>query len=129
MTRLALLAVVLAGAAILALGLRPGAPARADGPTVVMRVGDTMQVEGAPIGCQVVKRGDRAVLDCRRGGRLAGTYGTLLDERRARVARFRSSDTAEVVFTARHRGKARRCEERGRTRSAANRREKRGGTP
>jgi hypothetical protein len=114
MTHLALLAaVVLAGLAALTLAVRDG---RAAGPTVVLKVGDTMQVEGVPIGCKVAERGGRAVLDCRRGGRLAGTYGTLLDDRRARVARFRSSDTAEVVFTARHRGKARRCDERGRRR-------------
>jgi hypothetical protein len=109
MTRLALLAVVLAGLTTVALVLRDGEHARAAGPTVVLEVGDTMQVDGVPIGCQVSRRGGRAVLDCRRGGRLAGTYGTLLDEQRVRVARFRSSDTAEVVFKARHRGRARRC--------------------
>lgn len=109
MTRLALLALLLAGAAAAALGVRSAA---AESPTIVMRVGDTMQVEGAPIGCQVTRSGDRPMLDCRRGGRLAGTYGTLFDERRVRVARFRSSDTAEVVFKARHRGRARRCGER-----------------
>jgi hypothetical protein len=113
MTRLALLAVVLAGLTALTLALRDGQHARAAGPTVVLKVGETMQVEGVPIGCRVAERGGRAVLDCRRGGRLAGTYGTLFDEDRVRVARFRSSDTAEVVFKARHRGRARRCAERG----------------
>ena len=50
------------------------------------------------------------MLDCRRGGPLAGTYGTMLSARRAQVVRFRSSSVAKVVFTATHGGGARRCE-------------------
>jgi hypothetical protein len=74
-----------------------------------MRVGDVMEVEGAPIGCQVTRRDGRIVIDCRRAGRLAGTYGTLFDERRVRVTRFRSSDEAKVVFKAKHKGRSRKC--------------------
>jgi hypothetical protein len=111
MTRLLLVVVVLLGAATAVLAVR-GDGARADSKrAIVMRVGDVMQVEGAPIGCQVDHRDGRPVVDCRRAGRLAGTYTALFDERRVRVARFRSSDTARVVFTAKHRGNARRCDE------------------
>jgi hypothetical protein len=94
-----------------ALAVRGEDSARGAGQTVVLRVGDVMEVEGAPIGCQVTRRGERVVVDCRRGGRLAGTYGTLFDERRVRVTRFRSSDEAKVVFKAKHRGSARRCDD------------------
>jgi hypothetical protein len=108
-TSVLLAAAVLLGFAAAALALRGGS-----GDAIVMRVGDTMQVEGAPIGCQVDRRDGRPVIDCRRAGKLAGTYTALFDERRVRVARFRSSDTARVVFTAKHRGAARECDKRGR---------------
>ena len=112
MTRLLLLTIAVLALTVLGLALRGEGSARGDAKgTVVMRVGDVMEVAGAPIGCQVVRRSGRAVIDCRRGGRLAGTYGTLFDERRVRVTRFRSSDTAKVVFQAKHRGRARRCDD------------------
>jgi hypothetical protein len=108
------LLITLAVLALTALGLSLRGEARgAAGQTVVMRVGDVMEVEGAPIGCKVTRRGERIVVDCRRAGRLAGTYGTLFDERRVRVTRFRSSDTAKVVFKAKHRGRAHRCDDAG----------------
>jgi hypothetical protein len=50
-------------------------------------------------------------MDCRRAGALKGTYGTLLSARRARVVQYRSNTVAKVVFTATHRGGARRCGE------------------
>jgi hypothetical protein len=120
MTRLLLAAVVLLAFATVTLALRGGSPARAAATkTVVLAVGDSMTVDGAPIGCQVVERDGRAVVDCRRAGRLKGTYTTLFDERRIRVARFRSSDSAKVVFTAKHRGRARRCDDDGKATRAA----------
>jgi hypothetical protein len=88
---------------------RAGGVEPAERAEVTVRVGDTIRVEGAAIGCQVVRRANRVVLDCRRGGELKGTYGMLFDERRAIVARFRSPRTAKVVFTARHGGSARAC--------------------
>jgi hypothetical protein len=100
-----------------ALAVRGEGSAHGDAQTVVLRVGDVMEVEGAPIGCQVTRRGERIVVDCRRSGRLAGTYGTLFDERRVRVTRFRSSDTAKVVFKAKHRGNSRRCDDTGKARA------------
>jgi hypothetical protein len=116
MTRMMLLAIVVLALAAIGLGLRGGVPARGDAAkSVVMTVGDVMEVEGAPIGCKVTRRDGRIVIDCRRAGRLAGTYGTLFDERRVRVTRFRSSDTAKVVFRARHKGRAHRCDDRAAT--------------
>ena len=112
MTRSLLLSTVVLALAVAGLALREEESARGSSATdVVLRVGDTMKVEGAPIGCQVTQRNGRIMVDCRRAGRLAGTYGTLLDERRVRVARFQSSDTAKVVFKARHRGEAHRCDD------------------
>lgn len=111
MTRTLLLTILVLAVTALGLALREAASARGDAAqNVVMRVGDVMEVEGAPIGCQVARRDGRIVIDCRRAGRLAGTYGTLFDERRVRVTRFRSSDTAKVVFKAKHRGRAHRCD-------------------
>jgi hypothetical protein len=106
-----LIAVLICGVAVLA--IRMAVPARAQAPqTLVLHVGDRVVVDGAKLGCQVVKRGSRAVLDCRRGGDLRGTYGTMLSERRALVVRFRSYAEAKVVFTARHGGSARACASR-----------------
>jgi hypothetical protein len=48
-------------------------------------------------------------MDCRRGGPLTGTYGTVISARRALVVRYRSNSVAKVVFTATHGGGARRC--------------------
>jgi hypothetical protein len=111
MTRTLLLTLVVVAITALGLALREAASARGDAAqNVVMRVGDVMEVEGAPIGCQVARRDGRIVIDCRRAGRLRGTYGTLFDERRVRVTRFRSSDTAKVVFKAKHTGRAHRCD-------------------
>ena len=118
MTRLLALTTLAMGLALAVLALQEG-PARGDAAeTVVLGVGDVMEVEGAPIGCRVARRDGRAVIDCRRAGKLAGTYGTLFDSRRVRVTRFKSSDTAKVVFKAKHRGSARRCDD-GATAAAA----------
>jgi hypothetical protein len=83
--------------------------AQGDGKDVVLALGDRVRVDGEPIGCQVARQGGSTYLDCRRGGSLAGTYGTLLGARDAMIVRFTSTDTAKVVFTAKHRGRARRC--------------------
>jgi hypothetical protein len=103
-------AAVLAGAAAtLAVAPRDGASA-ADPRDVVLKVGDRVTIEGQPIGCRVARQGGHAIVDCRRGGQLAGTYGTVISARRAMVVRFRSNAVAKVVFTATHGGGARRCE-------------------
>jgi hypothetical protein len=119
MTRWLLTTIAVIALTALGLSLRGEGSARGDaGQTVVMHVGDVMEVDGAPIGCKVARRGGRIVIDCRRAGRLAGTYGSLFDERRVRVTRFRSSDTAKVVFKAKHRGRAHRCDDAGTARAS-----------
>lgn len=107
------LATAAATCAAAALMLDPGSNERTDTAAAqgspVLRVGDRVQVEGVALGCQVLRRGGAVTLDCRRGGRQAGSYGTLLSERRATVVRFGKGRTARVAFTAVHEGKARRC--------------------
>jgi hypothetical protein len=106
-------AAVLAGAAVtLAVAPRDGvagAAGRAGSDSTVLKVGDRVTIDGEPIGCRVARQGGHVVMDCRRGGELAGTYGTMLSARRARVVRFRDNSVAKVVFTAEHGGAARRC--------------------
>jgi hypothetical protein len=77
-----------------------------------LEVGDRFRVRGAEIGCRVARiaaLGGRTVVDCRRAGPLAGTYGAMVSEREAVIVQFRSGQTAKVVFEARHEGSARRC--------------------
>jgi len=61
------------------------------------------------MGCQVTRRGGRPVIECRRDGKLSGTYGTFMSDRTLKVARFRSSSTAQTILTARHGGAWRAC--------------------
>jgi hypothetical protein len=111
---LIVLAVVAAFAAGALTG--PGGPARAQVPGIeplTLVLGDRVHVEGAGIGCRVTRLSQyagRTFLDCRRSGPLAGTYATLLGEREVAVIRFVKTGTAQVVFTARHKGTHLRCE-------------------
>jgi hypothetical protein len=101
----------LAGAAaMLVVAPRDGAGAADRAPAVVLKVGDRVTIEGQPLGCRVARQGGHPVVDCRRGGQLAGTYGTVLSAHRAMVVRYRSNTVGKVVFTAPHGGGARRCE-------------------
>ena len=119
MTRLLLIACLLSlvATAAMAFTLTRGERASAQTPVpspavpqqLVMRIGDTVRVEGAPIGCQVTRRGGRAVIECRRDGDPAGTYGTFVSDRSVKVARFRSSRTAQTILTAKHGGGWRAC--------------------
>src|SRR5215210_6530586 len=84
----------------------PGVPAITQ---AVLRVGDTIRVDGTAMGCQVTRRGGRPVIECRRDGRLSGTYGTFMSDRTLKVARFRSSRTAQTILSARHGGAWRAC--------------------
>jgi hypothetical protein len=102
-------AAVLAGA-IATLVVVPRDGAGAPGPQpAVLKVGDRVTVEGEPLGCRVARQGGHVIMDCRRGGQLTGTYGTVISARRALVVRYRSNSVAKVVFTATHGGGARRC--------------------
>ena len=107
---LALTAAVLTGAAAtMAVAPRDGADAASSAPPVVLKVGDRVAVEGQPVGCRVARQDGQTVMDCRRAGKLAGTYGTMLSARKAMVVRYRSDTVAKVVYTATHGGGARRC--------------------
>jgi hypothetical protein len=81
----------------------PGAVQRA------LSVGDSFVVPGASIGCQVTRRGSSVLVECRRAGKVKGTYGTFISSKTVRVARFRSSRSAQVVFTAKQGGRWRAC--------------------
>jgi hypothetical protein len=74
-----------------------------------LEVGDSFVVPGASIGCQVTRRGSAVFVECRRAGKVKGTYGTFISNRTVKVARFRSSRTAQVILTAKHGGKWRAC--------------------
>ena len=87
----------------------PGVPAPTTAVQTVLKVGDTIRVEGAAMGCQVTRRGGRPVIECRRDGALSGTYGTFMSDRTLKVARFHSSRTAQTILTARHGGGWRAC--------------------
>ena len=87
----------------------PGVPAPTAAVQTVLRIGDTIRVEGAAMGCQVTRRGGRPVIECRRDGTLRGTYGTFMSENTLTVARFRSSHTAQTILTARQGGSWRAC--------------------
>jgi hypothetical protein len=87
----------------------PVPPVALPAPQHVLKVGDTLRIEGAAMGCQVTRRGGRPVLECRRDGALRGTYGTFMSERSLTVARFRSPTTAQTILTAKHGGAWRAC--------------------
>jgi hypothetical protein len=85
-----------------------GAPGR----SVAVRVGDSIRVVGAPIGCRVARVTQlegRIALDCRRIGAPAGTYGTLLTPRKAALVRFETMRTARMLVVASHGGGVRAC--------------------
>ena len=95
-------------------GALVGGPSQASGAarsTVLLSHGDTARVADVPVGCLVVRRGvpPATMLDCRRAGPLAGTYGVLLGRWNVRVVRFRSAREAQVVFTATHGGRSVCC--------------------
>jgi hypothetical protein len=89
--------------------MRPAHAAASQNPPVLLDVGDSFQVAGAPVGCKVIAGGGGKLLDCRIGGRLRGSYGTLMSATRLRVVRFTSDRVAKVVFTATQHGGFRVC--------------------
>jgi hypothetical protein len=111
-----LLAPVIAAAVALGVWLGSGTDASGAGSlgreVVAVRVGDKIQVDGAPLGCRVVRvreLGGRIAVDCRRGGALTGTFGTLVTPNEAALVEFTSARTAKLVFVAKHDGEARKC--------------------
>jgi hypothetical protein len=110
----ALLAVALVIALATWLGDAADAPAAGSmsEKAVEVRVGDRIVVAGAPVACRVTRvreLGFRVAVDCRRGGPIAGTYGTLLTGREAAVVEFVNRGTARVLMVAKHDGEERRC--------------------
>jgi hypothetical protein len=93
--------------------LVPGAPLAArTGKAVTVQAGDRVVVRGEQLGCRVARiaeLGGRTVVDCRRAGPLAGTYGTMISRTEALIVRFRGGRTAQTVYTARHEGSGRPC--------------------
>jgi hypothetical protein len=85
----------------------------------IVQPGDTIQLAGSGLGCAATRRGGRPALECRVTNDRARTYGTFLTQRRVTVGRFVSADTAQTVFTARHRGGWRTCGTRRSARAAA----------
>jgi hypothetical protein len=84
--------------------LTPGIPHQ-----VTVRLGDSVVVDGVPIGCAVARRGGRVVIECGRTGDVGGTYMTIVGRRTVKVARMRSDATAKVIFTATHGAGWRAC--------------------
>lgn len=75
------------------------------GTVLEARVGDTIRVVDAPLGCRVFRMrqlGGRVTIDCRKSGALPGTYGTLFTAREAVLIRFETNRTAKRVTVAVH---------------------------
>jgi hypothetical protein len=89
--------------------LLPGVPHQ-----VTIRVGDSVVVDGAPIGCAVTRRSGRVFVECGRTGDVAGTYMTMVGRRTVKVAHLRSAAVAKVILTATHGGGWRACGMRAR---------------
>jgi hypothetical protein len=105
-------AAIFACAVFLVLGETGHASDSASARTVTVRLGDQVRVEGAPLGCRVVRMRElhgSVVVDCRRAGPLRGSYGTLLTAREAALVRFESSHTGRLVYIAKHQGAIHRC--------------------
>ena len=88
---------------------RTGAAPTGSARDVTISVGDVVRVEGGALACIVRRSALERLLDCRRVGRLVGTYGTFVGEKRVRVVRFRSNREAKVILTAWHGGEAKCC--------------------
>jgi hypothetical protein len=79
------------------------ARSQTDGQVLTVNIGDVVRIAGAGnVGCKVVRHSGFKTLDCRRAGRLAGTYGTLFNKREVLLVRFLGAKTAKVVVEARH---------------------------
>lgn len=108
--KLAFVVAVLATAGLLvALAIGSMAFAASD---VRVSIGDKVMVDEVPVGCRVTRLaryGNRVFLDCRRGGRLAGTYGTYFGKEDVLVVRFVGPRTAKVILHAHHDGEVKRC--------------------
>jgi hypothetical protein len=92
------------------LPIDPGAVAPGVPQQVTLRPGDSMVVDGVPIGCAVTTRSGSTVIECgRTGGKIAGTYMSIIGSRKLKVARLRSPGVAKIILTATHHGGWRAC--------------------
>jgi hypothetical protein len=113
MTKAPILGLAVAACACVLLITRAGGDAQAALPDdVLLSLGDTIRLEDVPVGCRVTRlprHGKRIFLDCRRGGRLAGTYGVFFSAGDVLVVRYLGPRRAKTVLHARHEGEATRC--------------------
>lgn len=107
------LVAILTTATLFALAIaRTGGEAEAASEDLRLSLGETVQVDGTPIGCRatrLTRYDNRVFLDCRRGGRLAGSYGAYFGEKDVLVVRFVGPRKAKTVLHARHEGEVARC--------------------
>ena len=100
--RLAVFVAALALALAFAWFETSGAAGARKGP-LVLRVGDTVRIEGTNVGCAVAKRQGATMVECLPASRKVGSYATLAGDERVLVVRFTSATVARTVFTARQR--------------------------
>jgi hypothetical protein len=106
-------AAVSAAAIAAGIGLLQLEARASSGVEVRLRLGDRIRLNDAEVGCRVTRlvgHGRHVYLDCRRAGRLRGTYGVYVGDERVRVVRFVDSRTARVVFSAEHEVAGRTCD-------------------
>ena len=77
-----------------------GAAGAAKGP-LVLRVGDTVRIEGTKVGCAVARRQGATIVECLPATRKVGSYATLAGDEQVLVVRFTSATVARTVFHAR----------------------------
>src|SRR5439155_24931528 len=87
----------------------PGALTTGVAHQVTIHLGDSVMVDGVPIGCQVTRRNQRVVIECGRTGAVAGTYMAVVGKRTLKVAHLRSAKTAKIILTATNGGGWRAC--------------------
>jgi hypothetical protein len=65
---------------------------------LVLRVGDTVRIEGTKVGCAVAKRQGATIVECLPVNRKVGSYATLAGDKNVLVVRFTSAAVAHTVF-------------------------------
>jgi len=104
---------------VIAVGLAAWRPAdvlsagqRSGGGEILIDLGDVVRIKDGSVGCRVTRRAGfpgQKILDCRRAGRLPGTFGALIGHRKLLVVRFKEGGVANVVFTGTHEGESATC--------------------
>jgi hypothetical protein len=68
---------------------------------LVLRVGDTVRIEGTKVGCAVATRQGETMVECLPTTRKVGSYATLAGDERVLVVRFTGAAVARTIFHAR----------------------------